>query len=193
MYAVDERTAPRRLDDSHLEPLVSRAQQGELEAFESLVRALQGPVRAFARRMMGDVQLGDDAAQETFIRIWRGLPRYQAQGRFTAWVFTVARNTCVELLRRETRTPTPTEELPVVADDPTERLDIRRVVADAVARLSEPFRGTLLLQQAGLTYEEIAESSDCPVGTVRSRLHEARRRLAEHLAPLMFGGGNDDG
>ena len=176
-----------RLDEDQLGPLVERARTGDIAAFEEIVRLMQGPVRSFARRMMRDAYLGDDAAQETFFRMWKGIARHQPRGRFIAWSFTVARNTCIEFLRREGRTPRPVAEVPGESHDPMHEVDVGSVVNEAIAELDEPYRSTFLLRETGLAYEEVADALECPVGTVRSRLHEARKRLAERLRPE-FGG-----
>jgi RNA polymerase sigma-70 factor (ECF subfamily) len=183
---VAARPAPARLDEGWLGPLVEQARSGDLQAFEAIVRAMQGPVRAFSRRMLRDPYLGDDASQETFFRMWKGLERHEPRGRFVAWTFTVARNTCIEFLRREARTPTPVEPTDA-GEDLSGAHELRRIVNEAIAALDEPYRTTLLLRETGLPYEEVAEVLDCPVGTVRSRLHEARRRLAEALRPVLGG------
>jgi RNA polymerase sigma-70 factor (ECF subfamily) len=172
-----------RLDESQLGPLVERARSGDLQAFEEIVRLMQGPIRSFARRMMRDPYLGDDAAQETFFRMWKGIPRHQPRGRFISWTFTVARNTCIEFLRREARTPRPVADIDGDPHDPMDHVDVGSVVGEAIASLDEPYRSTFLLRETGLAYEEVAAALECPVGTVRSRLHEARRRLAERLRP----------
>jgi RNA polymerase sigma-70 factor (ECF subfamily) len=184
--AVGERTATR-LDEGKLAPLVERARDGELAAFEEIVRYMQGPIRSYARRMMRDPHLGDDAAQETFFRMWKGLPRHEPRGKFVAWTFTVARNTCIEFLRREARTPHPSEEIDAGSVDPYDAADLRRLVNDAIEALGEPYKSAILLRETGMQYEEVAEALDCPVGTVRSRLHEARRQLAEQLRPAIGG------
>lgn len=186
--AVERRPTAPRLDEAGLAPLVERARMGETAAFEEIVRTMQGPVRAFARRMMRDAHLGDDAAQEIFLRMWKGVRRHEPRGRFVAWTFTVARNTCIELLRREKRTPVPVEsDEETAGGDEAEAHALKRVVDDALAALDEPYRSTFILRETGLAYEELAETLDCPVGTVRSRLHEARRRLAITLRPVIGG------
>ena len=183
---MERPTAPR-LDEGRLGPLVERARLGDSAAFEEIVRTMQGPIRAFSRRMMRDPHLGDDAAQEILLRIWKGLRRHEPRGRFIAWSFTVARNTCIELLRREKRTPMPVEADEWAGHDEAEANDLRSVVHAALASLDEPYRSTFLLRETGLAYEELAETLDCPIGTVRSRLHEARRRLQLTLAPVLGG------
>lgn len=162
------------------------ARTGDLEAFETIVRAMQGPVRSFARRLLRDAHLGDDAAQETFLRMWRGMRRHEPRGRFIAWTFTVARNTCIEFMRRESRVPVPVEPRDMW-EDTWEAYELRRVIDDAIATLEEPYRSTFMLRETGLSYEEVAEVLGCPVGTVRSRLHVARRRLTETLRPILGG------
>ncbi len=159
---------------------------GDLDAFEAIVRAMQGPVRAFARRLLHDQHLGDDAAQETFLRMWKGMRRHEPRGRFIAWTFTVARNTCIEFMRREARTPVPVEHTEIWTDE-SEAHELRRIIGDAIATLAEPYRSTFVLRETGLAYEEISEILGCPVGTVRSRLHVARRRLVETLSPILRG------
>jgi RNA polymerase sigma-70 factor (ECF subfamily) len=146
-------------------------------------------VRAFTRRFLRDPHLGDDAAQETMLRIWKGLRRHEPRGRFIAWTFTVARNTCIEFLRREARTPIPVEPRDDARGyvDEWDMYELRRVINDAIAQLDEPYRTTFLLRETGLAYEEVAEVLQCPVGTVRSRLHVARRRLTELLRPILGG------
>jgi RNA polymerase sigma-70 factor, ECF subfamily len=186
-HAVERTPTAPRLDEARLAPLVERARLGDGGAFEEIVRTMQGPVRAFSRRMMRDAHLGDDAAQEIFIRMWKGIRRHEPRGRFVAWTFTVARNTCIELLRREKRTPMPVEVEERAGIDEAEENTLKRVVNDALAALDEPYRSTFILRETGLAYDELAETLDCPVGTVRSRLHEARRRLAVTLRPVIGG------
>jgi len=176
-----------RLDEERLAPLVESACLGHSGAFEEIVTIMQGPVRAFCRRMMRDQHLGDDAAQDTFLRMWKGLRTHEPRGRFVAWTFTIARNTCIEALRREKRTPMPIEEVDAGSHDPADNQILKGLVNEALAKLEEPFRSTLILRETGLAYEELAETMEIPVGTVRSRLHEARRRLATMLAPVMAG------
>jgi RNA polymerase sigma-70 factor (ECF subfamily) len=163
--------------------LVERARSGDAAAFEDIVRRFHGPVRSYAGRILRDPHLGDDATQETFFRMWKGLPGHEPRGKFAAWTFTVARNTCLELLRREARTPRPAEEIDRGFCDPFDYVDLALVLTDAIARLSEPYRSTLRLRASGMKHDEIATVLRCPVGTIRSRIHKARMSVAAELGP----------
>lgn len=187
MYAVKSLIEPPVAEPLQPE-WVERARRGDVEAFEEIVRSLQGRIRAFTRAFLRDHGLGDDAAQETFIRIWRGLSGYREEGVFTAWCFKLARNICIEFVRKRARTPVPTDSLPTISRDDIAEAELRRLVRDAVDSLQEPSRSTLLFREAGLSYEEIAATMACPVGTVRSRLFRAKHELAERLAPQLNGG-----
>lgn len=173
--------ASRDVDDDALEPLVEQAQSGYVDAFEEIVHRLRGPVRSYANRLMRDAYLGDDATQETFFRVWKGLPRYERRGKFTAWMFAVTRNTCIELLGREARAPRPAEYLDLGSFDPYENLDLALVMRDAIEGLSKQHRLVLLLRETGMEHKEMAEVFGCPVATVRTRLHRARMRLATQV------------
>ncbi|MBI4728111.1 MAG: RNA polymerase sigma factor [Acidobacteria bacterium] len=150
------------------------------------MRRLRPRITGFAIRVLGDRSLAEDAAQETFVRLFRFLPRYRpVPGRrdgFTAWCFQIAHNACLDVAGRERRAARALEAPPRAPADPIERADVRRAIEEALARLPEPLLRTFLLRQQGLTYEDVAKVLAVPVGTVRSRLHEARMRLREMLS-----------
>lgn len=192
MQSVEERAAPDPLTDQELGSWVELARTGDADAFERIVRRMQGSIRTFCRRMMGDAYLGDDAAQEALFRIWKALRRGDQVQRFLPWAFAIARNTCIELLRREEKRPTPMESIPEDRESSSSAADLeagelRTAVAEAIEGLAEPYRSTFLLRHTGFSYEEIAAITSCPIGTVRSRLFEAKRLLSFRLAPLVFG------
>ena len=138
--------------------------------------------------MMRDAHLGDDAAQEIFLRMWKGIRRHEPRGRFVAWTFTVAATPASSCSAARSGRPIPVESDEISAGgDEAEAHALKRVVDDALAALDEPYRSTFILRETGLAYDELAATLDCPVGTVRSRLHEARRRLAITLAPVIGG------
>lgn len=178
---------PVRPSDADITALVSKARIGDVGAFEEIVRALQGRIRAFTRRTVGDPDLGDDAAQEAFLRVWRGLSAFRS-GNFTAWCFRLAHDASIDLLRKQMKTPTPTEQQDIAGPPEDELALTRAEVRSAIDALGEPYRATFLMRQAGLTYAEIAEALGCRLGTVRSRLNHSRTILGQRLAHLISGG-----
>jgi len=172
------------------EDLIRHAQRGDREAFGRLVyRYREGTVNV-VYRMCGDVQLAEDAAQDAFIRAWDALPRYRHRGTFKAWLYRIALNCARDALRRQ-RPTADVELLPLASGAPgPERRMVRREraerVQEAVLGLPEASRAALVLREyGGMSYKEISQTLDLPMGTVMSRLHYARSRLRETLSPLM--------
>ncbi len=192
MYAVEPLTRPGDVLSRQLADWVERAKDGNVDAFEHIVKNMQGQIRSFTRGFLRDSGLGDDAAQETFLRIWKGLARYTESGSFQAWCFKLARNTCIEFSRKVKRLPIPVDRLPEELRNQIEDSEQVRFLREAIGTLDEPYRSTLLLRLTGLSYEEIAAATSSPIGTVRSRLSAAKRRLMEETSPLPDGGeGNE--
>jgi RNA polymerase sigma-70 factor (ECF subfamily) len=170
--------------------LIARAQQGDRQAFGELVRCHREGVVNVVYRMCGDGHLAEDAAQEAFIRAWRGLARYRPQSRFRNWLYRIATNVALDALRRERETldidglsAAASELGPEAAVEEEERGER---VQRAVLALPPASRAVLILREyEGLAYQEIAETLDIPVGTVMSRLNYARKRLRETLAPYL--------
>lgn len=165
------------------ELLVVRSQLGERAAFAELVGRWHAPVRTFARRMLDD-QRADDVAQEIWVAVLRGLPRLADPGRFTPWLFTIARRAVLNRLRHEyTAAETSAEaEEPPTGDLADEVVD-RTVLVAALAALPPAEREILILfYLEDLPIEDCAQICAIPPGTVKSRLHRARRLLREHLA-----------
>jgi RNA polymerase sigma-70 factor (ECF subfamily) len=169
--------------------LVVKAQRGDERAFEQLVRAHQRYVFNLAYRVLGDYSEAEDVAQETFVRAWRGLPSFRAESRFTTWLYRIARNVCLNRLPRLQAELAQTELLgetvafpgqtPADAFDAKER---RAFVHTELARLPEKYRLALTLRYLqDLSYAEIANVLNLPLGTVKTHLHRGREALAARL------------
>jgi RNA polymerase sigma-70 factor (ECF subfamily) len=136
--------------------------------------------------MCGDPALAEEAAQEAFLRAWRGLDRYNPRFAFRSWVYRIALNAAVDALRRERPATDLEAEPPAAGDDSPEALVERRQQAEQVRRavlaLPPASRAVLVLREyEGLSYREIADALDIPMGTVMSRLNYARGQLRKAL------------
>jgi len=186
--------------------LVARVQRGDQRAFEMLVVKYQRRIERLVARMVRDVDLVEDIAQETFIRAYRALPGFRGESAFYTWLYRIAVNTAKKAMIGLQRDPLLTEaamrsghdddDEPMTAgrdltdgETPESQLASRQVaeaVNAAVAQLSEDLRQAITLREIdGLSYEEIAELMHCPIGTVRSRIYRAREAIATHLRPLL--------
>lgn len=173
--------------------LVARAQNGDRNAFSELVRLHASGVTAVVYRMCGNVHLAEDAAQETFIQAWIKLGSYRPESPFRNWLYRIAVNTAVDMLRVEKRLlPGAVDELVLVDNRPgPEALSLRneqeRQVQQAISSLPDASRAVLILREfEELSYKEIADALDIPVGTVMSRLNYARKLLREKLLDLQL-------
>jgi len=160
--------------------LVRRARDGDDDAFTELVRDLRGPVVHYLGHLVHDRTLAEDVAQETFVRCHRNLDRYEFEGRFTTWLVQIARNAGIDAMRARDRHVRLARRAPPPQPpaDPQLRAEIRMALASLPSRQREPL---LLVEVAGLTYDEAAEVLRIPAGTVKSRVFAARRRLARWL------------
>lgn len=167
--------------------LVRLARGGMSAAFDQLVRRHQAPALRIASKWLGDVATGKDAVQNAFERIYRTLDRYRCEGRFTPYLYQVVINECRMAYRSSTRRRRHMDELdrppePAPGDRESEEAILarerRREVDDALARLGDKLRDVLVLRFAGdLSYQEIAEALEVPVGTVKSRLFAGLEKL----------------
>ena len=186
-------------------PLIDRVKQGDVKAFEMLVVKYQRRVERLVARMVRDVDIVQDITQETFIRAYRAIPQFRGESAFYTWLYRIAVNTAKKALLQLKRDPLVTESarLSREEDDETSRLEneltdgetpdavlaskqVARAVNLAVESLSEDLRQAITLREIeGLSYEEIAEMMNCPIGTVRSRIFRAREAIAQRLRPLL--------
>ena len=181
----------RRSDpcDADDELLVDRFLVGDRGAFAALVRRYQDPIHRFVTWSIGDDE-ADDAAQDVFVEVYRSLATWRRRSTFRTWLYGVARNVCRHHERRSTARGRIHGEVDVddVPDtgNPYRRVaqgDANALLLSAIAHLPREQRVTLMLRAwEGLPYDEIAVVTDVPLGTVRSRLHTARRTLAAAIA-----------
>ncbi|TXH04934.1 MAG: RNA polymerase sigma factor RpoE [Nevskiaceae bacterium] len=182
------------------EKLVERAQQGDKRAFELLVRKYQYKIVQLVGRLVGDAD-AQDVAQETFIKAYRALNSFRGNSAFYTWLYRIGINTAKNHLVARGRRPSNqdidvqeaeqfghTEQMSDV-DTPEAQLlteEIKQKVEEAIARLPPDLRQAITLRELeGLSYEEIAEVMDCPIGTVRSRIFRAREAIDAVLEPLL--------
>ena len=162
--------------------ILSSARNGDADAFEVLVRAYQADVWRLCLHLTGDRNLADDVTQDAFIRVFRFLPRYRGESRFSTWVFAIARNCALDELRRSKRRQ-------VLADRAKMEREVHPVehassveVRDAIAALPLDLREPIvLIDMLGESYKDAARVLGAPEGTIKSRVHRARHQLAEVL------------
>lgn len=184
LVAKPVETAPKELEDRSDDELMLFARGGHEAAFSVLIRRHQGRTLRLALRYLGREALAADVTQDTFVEIFRALPSYQAHGKFRAYLYRVLLNRChmaFRAARAEQRALEVIEENVSELDDAELLLRERfRDVQVALGGLSEKLRSVVLLRHsAGLSYDEIAETLDIPVGTVKRRLFDAVTKLRD--------------
>jgi RNA polymerase sigma-70 factor (ECF subfamily) len=182
--------------------LVERVQRGDKAAFELLVAKYQRKIVRLISRLIRDPAEVEDVAQEAFIKAYRAIPQFRGESAFYTWLYRIAVNSAKNYLASQgRRAPTSTEsdaeeaetfseaDLLRDIDTPESVLmskQIAQTVNAAMAGLPEELRTAISLREIeGLSYEEIAEMMDCPIGTVRSRIFRAREAIATKLRPLL--------
>jgi len=177
---------------------MSRVQKQDVSAFEELFRRYDQRILAFFWRLCANRQEAEDGTQETFLRLWKARVRYEPTGKFSTYLFQIAKNHFLhEREKRDRRMDLQqpsAKDLPEASSEPvsSDAVDgrmlageLQAAVNEAVARLPESLRLVYVLtEQEAMSYKQAAEVLDCPVGTVGSRKVEAVRRLRELLQPL---------
>ena len=183
--------------------LVTRAQAGDRAAFDVLVLRYQHKLIKLISRYIRDHAEVHDVAQESFLKAYRALPSFRGDSAFYTWLYRVAINTAKNHLAAQSRRPPEADVDPADAEQfdglselketaTPERLlmreEIEQTVVAALEALPEDLRVAITLREfEGLTYEEIAQTMDCPIGTVRSRIFRAREAIKQRLEPLLKG------
>jgi RNA polymerase sigma-70 factor (ECF subfamily) len=171
--------------------LIRRAQKGETAAFETLVQQHASFVYNLALRTLNDAHEAEDIAQETFVRAWQALPQFQARAQFRTWLYRIVTNLCYNRLphlKTELAALDPAEE--VVLSDGRQAVErelltaeLRQQIFTAIDNLPQSYRLLVTLRHLqGLSYQEIAEVTEMPLGTVKTGIFRARQMLQERLS-----------
>ena len=187
----------RRVDQE----LVSRAQEGDKRAFDLLVIKYQQKVASLISRYLRDPSEVMDVTQEAFLKAYRALPGFRGESAFYTWIYRIAINTVKNYLVAQGRRPPGDDVETEVAEqmDTGNRMrdvgtpeslllseEIAQTVQDALDALPDDLRTAIVLREfEGLSYEEIANAMECPIGTVRSRIFRAREAIDKRLRPLL--------
>jgi RNA polymerase sigma-70 factor, ECF subfamily len=181
--------------------LMLRVREGDRDAFESIVEKYKQPVMNLVYRTLPDATEAEDLAQHVFLQVYKSAHRYTVTAKFSTWIFTIARNLCLNEIRRRSRHPAESldregdEEHParqiedVTSFSPPDALlqrELEQKVDAAVNALPEKQRTALLLcRREDFSYEDIAEVLDCSVSATKSLIHRARETLKEILKPYL--------
>lgn len=183
--------------------LVERVQQGDKAAFDLLIHKYQHRIVSLISRYVNDPSESLDVAQEAFIKAYRAIGNFRGDSAFYTWLYRIAINTAKNWLVARNRRPPASDIDAVDAEqyDMDSRLkdrgtpesellreEIEKTVYDTIATLPEDLRTAIILREMdGMSYEEIATTMECPIGTVRSRIFRAREAIDEKLKPLVGG------
>ena len=183
--------------------VVQASLDGDSRAFDELVRRYDQRLLNFVYRTIGDRERGEDLVQETFVRVYRHLHRFDQSKKFSTWIYTIASNLAKNELRNRSRNPLVLfqtlkknwdavhrplewEDTQYKPDDLFRKRHLREQVEKAVSQLPEHHRVVFVLREMeGKTYEEIADITNCNLGTVKSRLNRARNNFASIIAPMI--------
>lgn len=180
-----------------------RVKEGDREAFETLVEKYKQPVMNVIYRTLRDATEAEDLAQHVFVQVYKSAHRYQISAKFSTWIFTIARNLCLNEIRRRSRHPADSLDAPIAEGeeqshyqyvdsktfsppDAIMQSELEEKIDSALAGLPEKQRTALLLcREEELSYEEMAEVLDCSLSATKSLIHRAREALKQQLKPYL--------
>lgn len=174
--------------------LIARLQKRDEAAFEELIRQYEKKVYTLCFRMCGNSEDAEEAAQDAFLALWRGIDRFRQESSLSTWIYRLATNACIDTLRRRKKqsgsVSLDDEELFVDAVDTSpqpqetvERREAQKLLQEGLSALPEEYRKVLILREIeGLSYTEIAESASIELGTVKSRISRGRSLLRNFLS-----------
>jgi RNA polymerase sigma-70 factor (ECF subfamily) len=186
--------------------LMLRVKNGDMEAFTQLVDKYKQPIMNLAYRMLGDATEAEDLAQNVFVQVHRSSERYKVASKFSTWLFTIARNLCLNEIRRRSRHPAQSMDAPhphhpdqpwhqiedsklAAASDHLLQGELEVKVMEAIAELPENQRLAILLcRQDELSYEEMAKVLGCSLSATKSLIHRGRETLKQKLKPYLQSG-----
>jgi len=200
--ATKEQAERARMSEAQVDQLlVERVQKGDKQAFDLLIGKYQHRIVSLVARYVSDHTEAQDVAQEAFIKAYRAIDRFRGDSAFYTWLYRIAINTAKNWLVARKRRPPSTDIDAADAEqyDLESRLkeqgtpenelmreEIKRTVYDTIAELPDDLRTAIMLREMeGMSYEDIAITMDCPIGTVRSRIFRAREAIDEKLKPLL--------
>lgn len=174
--------------------LIARLQKRDEAAFEELIRQYEKKVYTLCFRMCGNSEDAEEAAQDAFLALWRGIDRFRQESSLSTWIYRLATNACIDTLRRRKKqsgsVSLDDEELFVDAVDTSpqpqetvEHREVQKLLQEGLSALPEEYRKVLILREIeGLSYTEIAESASIELGTVKSRISRGRSLLRNFLS-----------
>jgi len=170
---------------------INRILQGEPQLYGEIISAYKNAVFSLCYRMVYQKQEAEDLSQEVFLKVYRNLGKYNQKMKFSTWILSIARNTCIDYLRKNRGENVPleegirTKEVPISAEEAYLYKEQKQEIERAISALPEEYRLLITLyHQQGQSYKEITEILNMPMSLVKNRLHRGRKMLKEQLRPI---------